>query len=303
MSKIKVEGSEITIITQNESDYISLTDMVEKQTEGGKLIEKWITTKNTIEFLGIWEHLHNPDFNYPEFGVIKNDSGSNRFVMSVGQWVNKTNAMGIFAKAGRYGGTYAHQDIAFHFGMYISPLFNLLLVKEFQRLKEDERLRLESGWDAKRYLSKVNYKIHTEAVKEYLLPISALPEDKKWIVYAENADIINMAMFGKTAKTWKEENPQLALEGLNMRDVASTHQLVVLANLENYSSILIKEKISKAERFLRLRRLAIEQLKLLGQEEKPYTPLIANKKKHESDFDLNLRGLLSVPPPPKKAKE
>lgn len=299
MSKIHVEGREITILTQNESDYISLTDMVENQPEGGKLIEKWLTTKNTIEYLGIWEQLHNPDFNSPEFGGIRNDAGSNRFFMSVSQWTKRTNAIGIIARPGRYGGTYAHQDIAFHFGMYISPLFNLLLVKEFQRLKEDERNRLESGWDAKRYLSKVNYKIHTEAVKEHLLPISTLPEDKKWIVYAENADIINMAMFGKTAKTWKEENPQLALDGLNMRDVASTHQLVVLANLENYSSILIKQKVSKAERFMRLRQLAVEQLKVLGMEERPYTPLIANKKKFESQFDTGLRGLLAVPPPKK----
>jgi len=302
MSKIKVGGAEITILTQNESDYISLTDMVSNQPEGGKLIEKWLTTKNTIEYLGIWEQLHNPNFNYPEFGVIRNDAGSNRFFMSVGQWATRTNSIGIEAKPGRYGGTFAHQDIAFHFGMYISPLFNLLLVKEFQRLKEYKKNRLESGWDAKRYLSKVNYKIHTEAVKEYLLPISTLPEDKKWLVYAENADVINMAMFGKTAKTWKEENPQLALDGHNMRDVASTHQLVVLANLENYSSILIKQKVTKADRFLRLRQLAIEQLKVLAMDERPYTPLIAEKK-NNSNFDLQLRGLLSVPPPKKGEKK
>ncbi len=298
MSKITVGETEITILSQNESDYISLTDMVANQPDGNKLIEKWLTTKNTIEYLGIWEELHNSNFNYPDFGVIKNEAGSNRFFMSVGQWVKKTNSIGISAKPGRYGGTYAHQDIAFHFGMYISPLFNLLLVKEFQRLKEDEKNRLESGWDAKRYLSKVNYKIHTEAVKEYLLPISTLPEDKKWIVYAENADIINMAMFGKTAKTWKEENPKLALDGFNMRDIASTHQLVVLANLENYSSILIKQKINKADRFLRLRQLAIEQLKVLGMDERPYTPLITPKK-NESNFNIQLKGLLSVPPPKK----
>ncbi len=181
MNKIIVDQTEITILAQNESDYISLTDMVAKQPDGNKLIEKWLTTKNTIEYLGIWEELHNPNFNSPDFGVIRNEAGSNRFFMSVGQWVKKTNSIGISAKPGRYGGTYAHQDIAFHFGMYISPLFNLLLVKEFQRLKEDEKNRLESGWDAKRYLSKINYKIHTEAVKEYLIPISSLPEDKKWI--------------------------------------------------------------------------------------------------------------------------
>jgi hypothetical protein len=298
MSKIKVAQTDITILAEDEGDYICLTDMVSKQPDGNKLIEKWLTTKNTIEYLGVWEQLHNPDFKYPDFGVIRNEAGSNRFFMSVGQWVAKTNAKGIKAKPGRNGGTYAHQDIAFHFGMYISPLFNLLLVKEFQRLKEDEKNRLESGWDAKRYLSKVNYKIHTEAVKEYLLPISTLPEDKKWLIYAENADIINMALFGKTAKTWKEENPQLALQGHNMRDIASTHQLVVLANLENYSSILIKQKVSKADRFMKLRQLAIEQLKVLAMDDKPYTPLIPGKK-NETSFDTHLKGLLAVPPPKK----
>lgn len=274
MSKIKVNGVDITILTKNEEDFISLTDMVSQQPEGSKLIEKWLTNKNTLEYIGIWEELHNPNFNSPEFRGIRNEAGTNRFYMSVSQWVTKTNAIGIFAKPGRYGGTYAHKDTAFHFGMYISPLFNLLLVKEFQKLKNDEKKRLKSGWDAKRYLSKINHKIHADAVKQYLLPILDTPKDKEWLIYAENADIINMALFGKTAKNWKDENPQLVLSGMNIRDVASTHQLVVLANLENYSSILIKQEVSKNERFQKLRQLAIDQLKILEESETPYTPLI-----------------------------
>jgi hypothetical protein len=301
MSKFRVAGTEITVFSQNENDYICLTDMVSHHNEGTKLIEKWLINKNTIEFLGIWEQLNNPNFKTPEFGGIRNEAGNNRFFISVKQWVTVTNAIGLVAKSGKYGGTYAHKDIAFQFGMYISPLFNLLLIKEFQRLKDDEKNRLESAWDFKRYLSKVNYKIHTDAVKEYLLPISSLPEDQKWIIYAENADIINMAMFGKTAKTWKEENPQLALEGHNMRDVASTHQLVVLANLENYSSILIKQGVSKAERFMKLRQLALQQLKFLYAEEKPYTPAIVGKKTiPETNFEALVKGMLSSPPPKDK---
>lgn len=214
--------------------------MVSNIEDGSKLIEKWLITKNTIEFLGIWEQLFNKDFNSPDFGVIRNDAGSNKFYMSVKQWVAKTGAIGLMAKTGKFGGTYAHKDIAFHFGMYISPLYNLLLIKEFQRLKEDEQEKISQGWDFKRYLSKVNYRIHTDAVKDYLIPISKFPEDKQWLVYAEEADVINMALFGKTAKSWKQENHNLVLNGVdNQREIASTHQLVVLANIESYNSILL----------------------------------------------------------------
>lgn len=239
--KIHVNNLQITLINEGEQDYICLTDMT-KGFEGGEILkDNWLRNKNTIEFLGVWERLNNPKFNPVEFDGIMQVVGLNRVRVSVKQWNEKVEGIGIIAKQGRYGGTYAHKDIAFHFAMWLSPEFQLLIVKEFQRLKADEQERLNSAWDFKRYLSKVNYKIHTDAIKEYLLPISSLPEDKHWLVYAEEADVINMALFGKTAKKWKEENPQLVLQGVqNMREVASTHQLVVLANIENYNSILIK---------------------------------------------------------------
>lgn len=298
MSKIKVNDLEITLISKNEQDYICLTDMT-KGFEGGEiLIDNWLRNKNTIEFLGVWERLYNENFNPVEFDGIMQVVGLNRVRVSVKQWNEKVGGIGIMAKAGKYGGTYAHKDIAFHFAMWLSPEFQLLIVKEFQRLKEDETNRLNSGWDFKRYLSKVNYKIHTDAVKEHLLPISTLPEDKKWLVYAEEADVINMALFGKTAKKWKSENPKLILQGANnQRDVASTHQLVVLANLENVNSILIKQGVKKADRFLMLRNLAIEQLNILARESKPYTPLLKNNT--QSSFDKQLTGLLNTPPPKK----
>jgi len=265
MSKIDVQGTKITVLEGNFSDYISLTDMTGVHEEGSRLVEKWISNKNTLEFLGVWEGLNNSNFNSPEFEGIKSASGTNRFTMSVKKWIEKTQAIGLMAKSGRYGGTFAHKDIAFEFGSWLSPLFKLLLIKEFQRLKEEEQKRLHQGWDVKRFLSKANYKIHTEAVKQYLLPISNLSKDKSWLVYAEEADIINMALFGKTAKQWREENSTLILNGINnMRDMAETQQLIVLANIENYNAILIKEGIDKEERFLRLRSLAIEQLNILG---------------------------------------
>lgn len=297
MSKIKVKDIEITFIQQNEQEYICLTDMA-KGFEGGEiLIDNWLRNKNTIEFLGVWERLNNDKFNPVEFDGIMQVVGLNRVRVSVKQWNEKVGGIGIIARAGKYGGTYAHRDIAFHFAMWLSPEFQLLIVKEFQRLKEDEQERLNSSWDFKRYLSKVNYKIHTNAVKDYLIPISTFPEDKQWIVYAEEADVINMALFGKTAKKWREENPKLILEGAhNMRDIASTHQLVVLANMENYNSILIKQGVTKAERFKLLRNLAIEQLTILAKESKPYTPL----KSTTGEFDQQLKGLLSVPPPKKE---
>lgn len=300
MSKIKVSGVDITIVSEKEQDYICLTDMT-KGFEGGEtLIDNWLRNKNTIEFLGVWERLNNtPTFNPVEFDGIMQVVGLNRVRISVKQWNEKVGGVGIMGKPGKYGGTYAHKDIAFHFAMWLSPEFQLLIVKEFQRLKEDEQARINSAWDAKRYLSKVNYKIHTDAVKDYLIPISKLPEDKKWLVYAEEADVINMALFGKTAKKWSEENTTLILEGAqNMRDVASTHQLVVLANLENYNSILIKQGVQKAERFMTLRKLAIDQLSILGRESRPYTPLVPAK----NQFDKQLQGLLNTPPPSKEKK-
>ncbi len=195
--KNKVEGSEITIISTKEKDYISLTDMVRDIENGLVLIEKWLRNKNTIEFLGIWEEIYNPNFNSPEFGGIKNQAGLNRFALSVKQWIAKTNAIGIIAKAGRYGGTYAHKDIAFEFASWISPKFKIFLIKEFQRLKDEEQKQL--GWDIKRNLTKINYRIHTDAIKENLIPES-LSKSQISFVYASEADVLNVALFGKTAK-------------------------------------------------------------------------------------------------------
>ncbi len=259
-SKIDVQGKEITIFSQNEEDYISLTDMVRDIENGLALIEKWLRNKNTIEFLGIWEEIYNPDFNSPEFEGIKNQAGLNRFALSVKQWVEKTSSVGIIAKAGRYGGTYAHKDIAFEFASWISPQFKLYLIKEFQRLKDQEKKQL--GWDIRRNLTKINYRIHTDAIKEKLIP-EELSKAKVNQVYATEADVLNMALFGITAKEWREKNPD---KKGNIRDYADISQLVCLSNLENLNAHFINEGISQAERLARLNEIAIHQMKLLTEE-------------------------------------
>ena len=221
------------------------------------IIFKWLSLKSTIEYVGEWEVLFNPDFNYTEFGTIKNSAGSNNFVLSVKQWIERTNAIGITAKAGRYGGTYAHKDIAFHFGMWISPRFQLLLVKEYQRLKEQEQRLI--GWTAKRELSRINYHIHTDAIKNNLIPLE-LTSKQISIIYANEADVLNMALFGKTAKQWREENPEL--KG-NIRDYATINELICLSNMENINAVMIDEGIKQKERLLKLNRIAIQQMKVL----------------------------------------
>jgi hypothetical protein len=223
------------------------------------VIIKWLSLKSTIEYLGEWEALYNPDFNYTEFGTIKNEAGSNNFVLSVKNWIEATNAIGLTAKAGRYGGTYGHKDIAFHFGMWISPKFQLLLVKEYQRLKEEESDRLNLQWNFQRTLAKVNYKIHTDAIKERLIPI-ALNKKQTSIVYANEADVLNVALFGKTAKHWRDENPN---EKGNIRDMATIQQLVVLSNLESINAMLIHQHIPQKERLIQLNTMAITQMKSL----------------------------------------
>lgn len=257
--KINVQGSEITVIATNEQDYISLTDIVRDIENGLSLIEKWLRNKNTIEFLGIWEEIYNSNFNYPEFEGIKNQAGLNRFALSVKQWVEKTNSIGIIAKAGRYGGTYAHKDIAFEFASWVSPQFKIYLIKEFQRLKDEEQKQL--GWDIRRNLTKINYKIHTDAIKENLIP----PEISKYqvsFVYASEADILNMALFGKTAKQWRDEKPEL--DG-NIRDYANVSQLVCLANLESLNAHFIDQNLSQAKRLQLLNDIAIGQMRLLTE--------------------------------------
>ncbi len=255
--KISVQGSEISIFANEKEDFISLTDMVRGIENGLGLIEKWLRNKNTIEFLGIWEEIYNPDFNSPEFEGIKNQAGLNRFVLSVKQWIKKTNAIGIIAKAGRYGGTYAHKDIAFEFASWISPRFKIFLIKEFQRLKEKEQKKL--GWDVRRNLTKINYRIHTDAIRKSLIPL-LLSKNQVNYIYSSEADILNIVLFGKTALQWRKENPK---EKGNIRDFANVSQLVCLANLENINAIFIENGMSQAERLPKLSEIAISQMKIL----------------------------------------
>jgi len=259
MAKIKVKDTDVTIISVDEKDYISLTDMVRNLENGLSLIEKWLRNKNTIEFIGIWEKMYNPDFNSPEFEGIKNEAGLNRFVLSVKQWVEKTNSKGILAKAGRYGGTYAHKDIAFEFASWVSPQFKLYLLKEFQRLKEEENANLKLEWNLQRTLSKINYKIHTDAIKESLIP-SELSNQQISFIYANEADLLNVALFGMTAKQWRERFPDN--EG-NIRDSATLEQLVVLSNLESINALLIQQNLPQNERLIQLNKVAIAQMKSL----------------------------------------
>ncbi len=255
-------NTQLTVLGKNiaveKGDYISLTDMARSQLQEVVII-KWLSLKSTIEYLGEWEALYNSDFNYTEFGTIKNASGSNNFVLSVKQWLKSTNAIGIKAKAGRYGGTYAHKDIAFQFGMWISPKFQLLLVKEFQRLKEEEKDRLKLDWNFQRTLSKVNYTIHTDAIKENLIP-ALLTKKQTGIIYASEADILNMALFGITAMQWRKQNPNK--EG-NIRDMANLEQLVVLSNLESINSVLIHQGLEQSARLTQLNQIAISQMNSL----------------------------------------
>ena len=256
MAKITVENTEITVIHQNEDDYISLTDMARSNLQE-HIIFRWLSLKSTIEYLGEWELLYNPDFNCTEFGTIKNMAGSNNFVLSVKTWIERTNAIGIFSKAGRYGGTYAHRDIAYHFGMWISPRFHLLLIKEYQRLKAEEQKQL--GWSAKRELSKINYHIHTDAIKQNLIP-PELTLQQKSFVYADEADMLNVAMFGMTAREWREANPEL--KG-NIRDYATINQLICLSNMENLNSVFINDGLPQSERLEKLNKIAIHQMQVL----------------------------------------
>ena len=250
MSKIYVDNTEITVVEIEEKDYISLTDMVKNIDNGLVLIEKWLRNKNTIEFIGIWEGMYNTDFNADEYHNIMSEAGLNRFAMSVKQWTNRTNSKGIVAKAGRYGGTYAHKDIAFEFASWVSPQFKLYLLKEFQRLKEEEQKQL--GWSAKRELAKINYRIHTDAIKQNLIP-EELTKQQISLVYANEADVLNVALFGKTAKQWREAN--LDKKG-NIRDYASINELICLSNMENINAVLINDGISQSDRLVKLNKIA-----------------------------------------------
>jgi hypothetical protein len=256
---LQVKEISITVIAQNETDFISLTDMTAGFNEGSGLIGKWITTKNTLEYLGVWENINNPDFNYPEFRVIGQEAGVNRFIMSAGQWVERTRAKGLMVKAGRYGGTYAHKDIAFHFAMWLSPEFQIYLINEFQRLKNEENNRLKLEWNLQRTLAKVNYQIHTDAIKENLIP-KEITKQQASFVYANEADLLNVALFGITAKEWRDNN--LDKSG-NLRDYATLEQLVVLSNMESINALLIRQGLLQSERLIQLNKVAITQIKSL----------------------------------------
>ena len=261
-SKINVQGIAISIISQKENDFICITDMAnakEGEARAADIIKNWIRNRSTLEFLGTWEQMHNPDFKVVEFDHFKMEAGLPSFVLSPGQWVEKTNAKGIYTVAGRYGGTYAHKDIAFEFGSAISPVFKLYLIKEFQRLKDEENIRLSLEWNLNRTLSKINYRIHTDAVKQFVIP-PEISKKQEGIIYASEADVLNMALFGKTAKKWKDENPE---KDGNIRDYASIVELLVMANIESINAELIRLGLSQSKRLVELNQMAIRQLKAL----------------------------------------
>lgn len=255
---INVRGTEITVVRRDNEDYISLTDML-KAKDGEFFISDWLRNRNTVEFLGIWETVHNPDFNSGEFAIIKSQAGLNSYKISVKEWVEKTNAIGLRAAAGRYGGTYAHHDIAFEFGMWISPEFKIYLIKEFQRLKEDENRRLSLAWNLNRTLAKIHYRLHTDAIQTHLIPPEVTPKQAA-ITYANEADLLNVALFGQTAREWRDANP--GKDG-NMRDDATLEQLLVLANLENMNAEFIHMTLPQSDRIKRLNAIAIRQMQTL----------------------------------------
>jgi len=258
MSKIIVKNTEVQIISKNEQDFISLTDIARFKTdEPSSAIGNWMRNRNTIEFLGIWETLYNSCFKPIEFDGFRREAGLNAFTMSPQKWINSTNAIGFIVKSGRYGGTFAHKDIAFKFANWISVEFELYIIKEFQRLKEEENKQL--GWTAKRELAKINYHIHTDAIKHNLIP-EEVSSNQTSIIYANEADVLNVALFGKTAKQWRDENPEL--KG-NIRDYATINELICLSNMENLNALFINEKLPQNERLIKLNQIAINQMKIL----------------------------------------
>ena len=264
-SIMNVQGIEIALTTINEEDFICITDIVKAKggdARAADIIKNWIRNRSTIEFLGTWETLYNPNFKVVEFDHFRKEAGLPTFTMSVSNWIEKTGAIGIVSKAGRYGGTYAHKDIAFEFCSAISPMFKLYVIKEYQRLVELERSELALSWNVKRLLSKANYHIHTDAIKNVILPKLNISQMKQGIVYASEADLLNMVIFGCTAKQWQEANPELA-KTMNIRDTATINQLIVLSNIESLNAELIKQGVSKEDRFSILRRTAEEQLAVL----------------------------------------
>ena len=264
---ITVQDIPITVSEADIDDYICITDMATAKSDSSRaadVIKNWLRNRNTLEFLGTWEQIYNSDFKVVEFDHLKAEAGLHTFVLSASEWIDKTNAIGLFVKKGRYGGTYAHKDIAFEFASAISPVFKLYLIKEFQRLKEQENDIKKIEWDAKRFLSKNNYLIQTDAVKNYLIPVCNYREELSWLPYAEEADLLNVALFGFTAKAWREANPELA-KNSNVRDYSSINELTVLSNLETHNAQMIREGKSKEERFLVLKEIAEYQIRILNE--------------------------------------
>jgi hypothetical protein len=290
---IQVQNLPISISQINNEDYISLTDMAKGKEGDGRaadIIKNWIRTRSTLEFLGVWEQMNNPNFKVVEFDHFKSQAGLPSFVLSPGNWIEQTNAIGILVKLGKYGGTYAHKDIAFEFGSAISPVFKLYLIKEYQRLKEIETNQYNLEWNVKRVLSKVNYTIQTDAVKDYILPKSNYTKDLEWLAYAEEADVLNVALFGCTAKQWREANPQLTLESKNLRDIASINELAILSNLESANADMIREGIEKKERFEKLYKIAQYQKEILDKQD-----FLKSLKKTSDDIYLDSANSKELP--------
>lgn len=266
---ITVQNIPITISSKNADDFICITDMAKaksSESRAADVIKNWVRSRTTLEFLGTWELLYNPDFKVVEFDHFRMQAGLPMFTLSVGEWIEKTNAIGLYVERGRYGGTYAHKDIAFEFGSAISPSFKLYLIKEYQRLKADENRPEQIEWSAKRFLTKTNYLIQTDAIKNYILPQTNYTKNTEWLAYADEGDLLNVALFGCTAKQWREANPELA-KTTNIRDYASINELAVLSNLQTHNAELIKQGIRKEERFTTLLTIAQYQTRVLSEAE------------------------------------
>ena len=283
IGKLDIENTIISITKIDKEDFICLTDMAKAKkgdNRAADIIKNWIRTRTTIEFLGTWEIMYNPDFKVEEFDHFKKEAGLPTFVLSPKQWTEKTSAIGIISKSGRYGGTYAHRDIAFEFGAAISPTFKLYLIKEYQRFKEIESNQYNLEWDVKRLLSKANYHIQTDAVQKHIIPEKNYTKDREWLIYAEEADLLNVALFNCTAKDWRLLNPEHAKNDLNIRDFASINELAVLSNIESLNAEFIKKGIEKSDRFLQLQEIAVYQLEILNTK----NSLKALKKLAEDTF-------------------
>jgi len=261
-TQIEVDRKLISIIRQEKQDYISLTDMVRSE-DGNDHIRNWMRNRNTVEYLGLWETLNNPDFKGVEFDTFRKESGLNNFNLTPKKWIESTKAIGIISKSGRYGGTYAHKDLAFEFGTWISPMFKLLLIKEYQHLKDSENNQYNLEWNITRVLAKANYLIHTDAIKDCIIPTRNYGKDNDWIAYSDEADLLNVALFSCTAKDWREANPEFVVKGLNIRDFSSINELVVMANLESANALMIRNGIDKVQRLKQLKKMVTFQLKSL----------------------------------------